>query len=405
MWRIRRFVLRFVAVLAVSIGIVECGSNQGTKPLAPPGANPVSPSPFAAHNFAFWYETWNPQTTPPKLKPSDVIIGLTPGAVPSAHAANKLVLQYQTYYQSTPNTLLLESLSDLLNVGFQINQQFVASIFPAPNNYVLCPNSAALHQRVQDYVLQAINSQYDGIFVDNTFFDPPAHAICDASHQHIAALVEGGIAFLHLLSEVRKTLKTNNPAGILITNPGDPDWADQIATASPSLWDISDVVVWESYGYTSIQGSQHDVWSDTITKSYRYATTAPDKAAKLLVLSYPQNVTEARYAFAVARFFGFNWTANLGQDQQNTTQNGGHFGAFFNDIPYSLGQPVDPLPNATSVLHRTFQNGEIFINTDSTPQSVTLQPGTIYLGAGTASTSSPTTVDLQPRTSAIVIFE
>jgi len=220
----------------------------------------------------------------------------------------------------------------------------------------------------------------------------------------VAAGVEGGKAFLQLLSEVRKTLLANNPAGILITNPGDPDWADQIATASPSLWDISDVVVWESYGYTSIQGSQHDVWNDTITKSYRYATTAPDKAAKLLVLSYPENVTEARFAFAVARFFGFNWTANLGEDQQNTTQDGGHFGAFFNDIPYGLGQPVDPLPDSAGVLHRAFQNGEILINIDSTPQSVTLQPGTIYLGAEPLRTSSPTTVDLPPRTAAILIF-
>jgi len=405
MLRVCRFALRFVAVLALSIGFAGCGSNQGTKPLATARANPVNPSSSAAHNFAFWYETWNPQTTPPQLKPSDVIIGLAPDAVASAHAANKQVLQYQTYYQSTPGTLLLKTLDDLPNVGFQINQQFVASVFPEPNNYVLCPNSAVLRQRVQDYVLQAVESRYDGIFVDNTFFDPPAHAVCDAPHQHAAAGVEGGIAFLQLLSEVRKTLLANNPAGILITNPGNPDWADQIATASPSLWDISDVVVWESYGYTSIQGSQHDVWNDTITKSYRYAATAPEKAAKLLVLSYPENVIEARFAFAVARFFGFNWTANLGEDQQNTTQDGGHFGAFFNDIPYSLGQPVDPLPDPASVLHRTFQNGEIFINIDSTPQSVTLQPGTIYLGASTTSTSSTTTVNLQPGMAAIVIFK
>jgi hypothetical protein len=128
MRRVCPFVLGLVVVLAVSSSIVGCGSNQGTKPAGPAGANTVSPSPFAAYKFAFWYEPWDPQTTPPELKPADVIIGLAADAVASAHGANKLVLQYETYYQSTPDTSLLESLADLVNVGFQINQQFVAIV-------------------------------------------------------------------------------------------------------------------------------------------------------------------------------------------------------------------------------------------------------------------------------------
>jgi hypothetical protein len=341
------------------------------------------------------------------LKPADVVIGISPSSIADAHAANKLVLQYQSYYNSTTNTALLKSLSDLSDVGFQIDHQPVHSQFPIPPNlYVLCPSSKLLHRRVERYVQEATTLGYDGIFVDHTFFDPPAHSVCDAAHEHLGGPIPGGIAYVALFSEVRQTLKATNAAAILIVNPGsDPDWTDQIAPVTPSLWDLADHVLWESYGYTSARGIQHDAWDETIKKSYRYVTATPAKAIKLLCLSYPGSVAEARYAFAVARFFGFEWTANVGEDQQNTVQNGGHFGAFLDDIPFALGQPLGALPPSSPVLRRAFEHGEVFINTSTVAQDVHVPAGKLFLGATTGQMTAPTNITLQPKAAAIVIAQ
>jgi hypothetical protein len=383
-------------------GITNCGSISNSAS-APTAAIPFNPSSAVQPNFAFWYESWNPSTTPTELRSADVVIGLDPSAISAAHSKGKLVLPYHTYYQAVPNSPLLINLTDLANVGFQINQQFLPSVFGGINNYVMCPRSAAIHQRVQQLVQRSLSLGYDGLFVDNTFIDPAAHAACDSTHAHISGPDLGGAAYLQLLAEVRQIVKARSASAMLISNPGNPDWADQMSSASPSLWDLSDLVLWESYGYTSFRVSGHDVWDDTFTKSFRYVNTLPDKAAKLLVLSYPETVAEARYSFAAARIFGFNWTANLGKNQQNTTGDGGHFGVFFAAIPYQIGNPVEQVPNPGLILNRKFEHGEVFVNTDASTQTITAGPGTIFLGATTVQVSVPTNFDLPPRVAAIVI--
>jgi hypothetical protein len=392
----RRLVPSFLVVLALSTGIAGCGSIQATPQAAPAPPPPPTPSDVAAHTFAFWYDPWSPQITPAAVKPADVVIGLAPFNVDKAHKLGKLVMQYQTYYQAFPGTLLLKSTADLANVGFEINQQFVLNIFGTPNSFVMCPNSVVFHQRVQQDVQLALSSGYDGLFVDNTFFDPPAHLVCDGAHTHLDPAAEGGRAYLTLLSEVRQTLKAHNPNAILMTNPGDPAWSDLMATGSPTLWDLSDFVLWESWGYTSFSDARHDMWDDAIPKSFQYVQSAPDKAAKLVMLSYVKSVTEARFAFATARFFGFNWTANLGASG---------FGTYLNSIPFTLGEPVGPLPVQDSILHRAFAHGEVFINTDTVAQTVTLPSGTIYLGDATTQATTSSQVSLAPRTAAIVITQ
>jgi hypothetical protein len=395
--------LGFLLLPVLLAGVTGCGglgaSSTGVAASTPtPSPTPTAgtPSSAAAPKFAFWYEPWNSQITPAAVKPADVVIGLAPFNVAKAHALGKLVMQYQSYYQAIPNSLLLTNTADLPNVGFEINQQFVVNIFGTPaNSYVMCPNSVIFHQRVQQYVQEAISSGYDGLFVDNTFFDPPAHRVCDGAHAHVDPTAEGGRAYLTLLSEVRQTIKAHNPKAILMTNPGDPFWADLMATGSPTVWDLSDYVLWESWGYMSYSDSRHDNWANAIPESFHYVQNNPDKVAKLVMLSYVKSVTEARFAFAAARFFGFNWTANLGASG---------IGTYLNSIPFSLGEPVGPLPVQDSVLHRAFEHGEVFVNASEVPQFATVPAGTLYLGATTSQTTASSQVTLPPRTAAIVIF-
>src|SRR5450432_1920108 len=239
--------LHVVFLLTLLAGLTSCGSigassSSAATAVPSPTPSPAVPSSAPAPTFAFWYDPWNPASTPAAVQPADVVIGVAPFNVGKAHAAGKLAMQYQTYYQALPNTLLLTSTADLPNVGFEINQQPVLNIFGTPNSYVMCPNSVVFHQRVQQYVQLAVNSGYDGLFVDNTFFDPPAHLVCDGAHAHLDPAAEGGRAYLTLLAEVRQTLKARNPNAILMTNPGNPFWLDHIATGSPTLWDLSDYV-------------------------------------------------------------------------------------------------------------------------------------------------------------------
>ena len=393
--------LHVVFLLTLLAGLTSCGSiGSSSTPVATAVPSPTpgggTPASATAHTFAFWYDPWNPVSTPTAVKPADIVIGIAPFNVAKAHALGKLAMQYQTYYQAMPNTLLLSSTADLPNVGFEINQQPVLNVFGTPNNWVMCPNSVMFHQRVQQYVQLAIDSGYDGLFVDNTFFDPPAHLVCDGAHAHVDPGAEGGRAYLTLLAEVRKTLKARNPSAVLMTNPGDPAWADLMATGSPTLWDLSDFVLWESWGYTSFSDTRHDTWSDALTKSFAYVQNSPEKAAKMVMLSYVENVTEARFAFAMASFFGFNWTANLGVSK---------FGSYLNSIPFhKLGQPLGTLPPLAPVLQRSFEHGAVFINTTNVGQSASVPAGTLYLGAATSQTTASSQVTLHPRTAAIVVF-
>ena len=155
-------------------------------------------------------------------------------------------------------------------------------------------------------------------------------------HPHNKEGANGGSAYLDLLEAVQQRIKEKNPAAILISNPGNPRWADDMASGKPSLWDISDLVLWESYGYTSYHGLRHDRWKRNDRGKLHYATS-PEKAAKLLVLAYPENLTEARFSFAIAKIFDFKWTANGGRQQQNTAKDGGHFGSFRSGYPAKLG--------------------------------------------------------------------
>ena len=392
--------LGFLLLPVLLAGVTGCGglgasSTAVASSPATPSPTPTAgtPSSATAPKFKFWYQPWNPQITPAAVKPADVVIGLEPFNVAKAHALGKLVMQYQSYYQAIPNSPLLTNTADLANVGFEINHQFVINIFGNPaNSYVMCPNSVIFHQRVQQYVQEAINSEYDGLFVDNTFFDPPAHLVCDGAHAHVDPTVEGGRAYLTLLAEVRQTIKAHNPKAILMTNPGDPAWADLMVTGSPTVWDLSDYVLWESWGYTGFTDARHDNWADAIPKSYKVIAKDSENVSKLVMLSYVKSVTEARFAFAVARFFGFNWTANLG-------------GTYLNSIPFSLGEPIGTLPGQDSVLHRAFEHGEVFVNTSAIPQSVTVPAGTLYLGDTTQDAAASTVQELQPRTAAIVLFK
>ncbi len=340
----------------------------------------------------FGIQPWDPKITPAAIKPAEVVIGLDPSTVATAHALGKRVMQYQTYYQSQPNSLLLESTADLTNVGFEINHQFVVNIFNVvKDSYVMCPNSVVFHQRVQQYIQQAIDSGYDGLFVDNTFLDPPAHRVCDGTHAHVDPSAEGGRAYITLLSEVRQMIKAHNPNAILMTNPGNPAWLDKIATGSPTLWDLSDYVLWEGWGYTA--DAQHDKWADYIPATNAMIAAHPDRIPQLVALSYVKSVTEARFAFAAARFFGLHWTGNINNS----------FGYYLSSIPFGLGEPVEPLPPQDSVLHRPFEHGEVFVNMSATSQSVTVPAGTLYLGESSQTVAASTVIGLSPRVAAIVV--
>lgn len=358
----------------------------------------------AEGKFAFWYGAWQPDLTLGKLAPANVIIGAPPSAVPEIHESRRRVLQYVTYYQSVFHQPFLKDRSDLPNVGFQLRGEFQKSAFGGEDNYVLCPNSAELKSRVLNFVDVSLKQGFDGYFVDNTFPDPAAHEICTAQHNHVRAGVDGWQAYADLLASVKSKIKHERPNALLIVNPGNPAWLDQMASQSPSLWDVFDYVLWESYGYSSHRGAGHDRWKTTIEESFSYATV-PEKARKLVVLSYPEDLTQARFAFAVAKIFGFNWTSNLGDRDQNTNREGGHFGAFLNEIPFDLGEPLGSLPvKTTPLLHRSFQGGEAFANTGTTAESVIIaKGGTVYVGDQQPHRATSVKLVIPPMTSAIIL--
>jgi hypothetical protein len=363
-----------------------------------------SPAP-AGTTFAFWYDTWQPDNTLKKLQPANVILGVPPSAIPEIHKSGKRALQYVTYYQSRFGTAFLKDRDDLSNVGFMSASGIAKSAFGGQDNYVLCPDSVELKGRVLRYVDGSLKQGFDGYFVDNTFFDPPAHEACSAAHQHVKPGIQGGRAYVDLLAAVREKLKQQNPSAILVSNPGSLAWADRITSGTPSLWDVSDYVVWESYGYTSLLGPKHDAWKAAVDISFNFAAS-PEKARKILALSYPRNIAESRFAFAVAKVFGFQWTGNLGEKQQDKNEEGGHFGAFFDEIPLTIGEATSPLSDrANPVLHRLFARGEIFANTSTTAQSISIsRSGTLFL-SGEPGRKAPSRLVLPGMSSAIVVRE
>jgi hypothetical protein len=367
-------------------------------------ATPASPQSTGQNIFEFWYDPWKADDTLKKVAAANIIIGVPPSAVAEIHKSGRRAIQYVTYYQSVLNHPFLKDRQDLANVGFQANGEFEKSAFGGQDNYVLCPNSVELESRVLHFVDTSLQQGFDGYFVDNTFLDPAAHQVCSAGHQHIKVNLPGGRAYLDLLAAVRAKFKAQNPAALIISNPGNPRLAEALASGNPSLWELSDLVLWESYGYTSHRGAQHDRWKTAIDQSFNLAAL-PDKSAKLLVLSYPENLAQARFSFAVARIFGFKWTANLGDSLQNTDKEGGDFGAFLTNIPFALGEPVGPLPDKTNpLLHRTFQHGEVFANTGTVRQTISLpKSSTVYVGDQMIEGTAQRIQNLDPMTAAIVI--
>ncbi|HKD78891.1 MAG TPA: hypothetical protein VKH81_04310 [Candidatus Angelobacter sp.] len=355
-------------------------------------------------SFAFWYEPWQPGATIRKLEPANVIIGVPLNALPEIHKAGKRGLQYVTYYQSGFGTEFLKNDADLNNVGFKSSKAYDQSAFGGRDNYVLCPNSIELRARITRFLDASLKAGVDGYFIDNTFLDPPAHEVCNAPHSHIKQDTLGGRAYVDLLAAVRERMRQQNPRAILIANPGSPAWSDKIAEGKPSLWDVSDYVVWESYGYTSHAGWQHNRWKETIEQSFLYSASA-DKAPKLLALSYPKSAEEAQFAFSVAKVFGFAWAANLGENQEGKNQDGGHFGLFLKLTPADLGDPVNSLTERSSrLLHRKFTHGEIFVNVGQSTEQISItSEAIVYIGGNAPVKMGPHVETLPPMTAAIAV--
>ncbi len=329
-----------------------------------------------------------------------MIIGVASTAVVGVHAAKALALAYVTYYQSADPGTFISSEKDVPSVGFFSDGQHLQSTLD-PGWDVLCANSAVFRQRVVKQLNSLLNDHYDGLFIDNTIASPAATDTCTAPHAHVNPGERGDDSYLSLLAEVRSALQQASPNAIIITNPGNPVWADQLGTGiEPSLWQSSDLVLWESYGYTSDTGSEHDDWQNTLTSSYTYAAD-PTKSSKILALSYPQNISEALFSFSGARMFGFRWTANL---RVNGTS--GHFGEFTSSMPSSVGQPQGPLVSHPGLLARQFSNGIAYANTGTSTVSVTIsQAGTIMTARGAQAATANSSVSLAPDNAAVLLLQ
>ena len=348
--------------------------------------------------FVFWYENWQSSTLK-QLSGAQVMIGVPTAAISDIHQANGIALPYVTYYQSAdPGTFILNR-ADLPSVGFYTDGQYLQSTMDSGWD-VLCPNSSILRQRVAAQLNNLIAGGYNGLFIDNTIAAPAASATCTASHAHVTPEQRGDDSYLSLLAEVRSELLEASPNAIIITNPGNPAWADQLGTgAEPSLWQLSDLVLWESYGYGA-DLSSHDNWQATISSSYQYAAD-PAKAFKILALSYPQSTTEALFSFAIARMFGFRWTANLGVNGKS-----GHFGEFASAMPYSVGVPQGPLYSMNDLLARYFSNGIAFANSGASSITITVpQAGQLVTAGGTQAIEANATLPLPSHTAAILLFK
>lgn len=373
-------------------------------------APPIGPQPAPASGsaetpqFAFWYEDWQSNTWD-KLQPANVIIGVPPKAVADIHAHGGRALAYVTFYQAVLGREFIHDAADLEVVGFHIASGFLPSAFGGKDNYVLCSNSALLRQRILAYLDRTLGAEgYDGLFVDNSYIAPAAGLVCDAKHQHVTPGSKGGPAYIDLMSEVYAAVKKRNRAAIVITNPGNPRWADQLQAANKTLWDVSDFVLWESYGYSSQLGKEHDRWQATIAQSKNVSSSPHGQ--KLLALAYPRDPKEALYSFAIAQTFGFRFAANLGESDYQGTRDGGHFGIFLNDLPVALGVPVSvsqqPVAN---VMTRQFSQGEIAVNTGSAPWSFKVSRNSVlYSPTGQSEVATGREVTVSPGTAVALMF-
>lgn len=328
-----------------------------------------------------------------------MIIGTVASTVPEIHNANALALAYETYYQSSVPGTFISSTADIPSVVFQSNDEWLASILN-PGWLVLCANSVTLHQQILAQANSLLDQGYDGLFVDNSISPPASSTSCTASHTHVNPGQRGDDAYLSLLADVRSAMQQREASSILITNPGSPMWADQLGTGQTTLWDISDFVLWESYGYTSETDLQHDDWQNTIQYSQTYAAD-PAKASKLVALSYPQNMREALFSFAIARMFGFRWTANVGVNSSP-----GHFGEFTSSMPFSLGMPQGDLYRSNGLMGREFSNGTAVANTSSSALTINApQAGTLVTDTGTTTIGEDSSLTLPSHAAVVVLTQ
>lgn len=384
-WRRNLMISSLATLLLYACSFSGCGAVTGSTALPDPGVQ-SAPTPKAVvatpptnDTFAFWYESWTPQTWK-ALQPANAIIGVPAQAVGDIHSHGGKALNYVTLYQARFGSFFIANADDLNNVGFHTPNGFLPSAFGGLNNFVLCSNSAEMRARALAYVTATIvQNKFDGLFVDNTYLPPAAKLICDAKHPHVKQGEDGGTAYIDLLKTVYDAVKQANPSALVITNPGDPNsFASQ--SNGLTLWDVSDYVLWESYVYTSIVGPDH-IRMGAIARSYALARTL---GGKIVALSYPMNASEALYSYAVASAFGFKYAANLGVNQQTNPANGGHFGIFAPQLPGLTGSPTDPPPtDGAPILIRHYSNGMVIVNTTNADlRTVAEQSGTLYTQSG-----------------------
>ena len=352
--------------------------------------------------FAFWYEDWRPDSWA-KLQPANVIIGVPPKAVDEIHAHGGRALAYVTFYQSKFGTVFLRDRADLENVGFRTSEGFLPSAFGGKDNFVLCSNSTELARRVLAYVDQTLGrDHFDGLFIDNAYLPPAADDICDAKHQHIVPGARGGSAYVHLLSLITEAAHRRNAT--IIVNAGNPRVADGLKIEKQSLWDVADYIVWESYGYSSHVGGDHDRWPATIAQSMALASSP--HARQVLALSYPRDRAEALFSFALARAFGFAYSANLGEADLKSEREGGHFGVFLHELPTDLGAAESALQavQGATVLERRFNNGDVVVNTGSKTWSFKArESGTVYDFSHRSPVRSGTRVEVPARSAVVLV--
>jgi hypothetical protein len=367
------------------------------------------------HKFQFWYEIWDPSTTPGKLAWADVVIGLNGIAPPTAvaSAGSPQMLVYVTYYQDTYEDVggvsqtFMKTAADVPLLALERDGVVQTSAFTQgnPGWYVLCDNSTELRSRVFAHLAVVTKAGYGGLFVDNAAQVP--QTCTSASHQHLNPGQRSDDAYLTLLDDVQAQLKQLAVAPLLIANAGDPTVADQTGTGSNMglMWTIPDFVLWEGYGYydsddPDAAGTSHDQIAATVQKSLIYGADA-NKAAKVLALSYPETQQEALLSFAMARIFGFAWTANLGDSQTE-----GHWGLFAASMPWSVGNPQGNLYVQGGLLARLFTNGVAYANTGATAVTVNMpQAGQLVTVAGQSSVSQGSSLSLDPHAAAVLLFQ
>jgi len=388
-------VILLLGLFGFDLGVMRGSPEQS------PQATKVEP------HFAFWYEPWKGSDTFNKVAKAGYVVGVSPGDVSSVHQLGSHALRYVTFYQAQFGSAFLKDQADLANVGFLSDNAFLPSAFGRTNNYVLCDNSDVMHKRAIAFVDESLRKeQFDGLFIDNTYLSPAAIRYCSSkSHFHTQPGMRGDDSWLELLSEVRKEMKTISPSALIITNPGNPTAANRLGTGKYSIWDLSDYILWESYGYTSYRDKRHDHWHEAIASSFDLPEA---ERGKILALSYPLNRSETLYSFAVAKIFGFEWTANLGELDATTEKDGGHFGAFLPDIPFRLGPSKGPIEGSknSAFIARAFEKGRAIVNISESPTEVEV-PGNsrVYVGDRVSAYVRSTKIMLSPGAAVVCVFK